>query len=302
MGDWLQRSLVGGSGSGAPFAPNELSNTVFQYLRSKSVLMAAGATVITTDRHAISFPAISAGASAAWIAEGGTITSSDQTAATVTATPKKVAVLQTVSNELALDSMPSIWEATANNAVSSVALMMDLGFIEGSGASNQPTGLKNISGINTGTATGANGSTVTLDYVASGIAALQKSNANPSAIIMNPTLWATLATIKDTSGRYLSQATSNSIAAPTQNQLFGIPVYLSSQLSQTETKGSSSVTGSIYVIDAPEVKVILRSDPAVEIDRSRLFNSDQSEIRVTFRADVVVPNPLAVCRLSGLLA
>jgi HK97 family phage major capsid protein len=213
MGEWLVRALVGGSGSGAPFAPNELSTTVFNYLRAKSVLMQAGATVINTDRHAISFPAISAGATAAWYGEGDTITASDMTAATVTATPRKVAILQTVSNELALDSLPSIWEATASNAVSQVALKMDAGFFEGSGTSNQVTGLKNVSGINTGTASGANGSTVTLDFVASGIAALQQSNANPTAIIMNPKLWATLSTVKDSSGRYLSQATSSSIAS-----------------------------------------------------------------------------------------
>jgi len=303
LGAWVTRALTGGSGSGAGFAPNEYSTIVFEYLRAKSVLMAAGAEVIQTTHRAMTFPRITAGATAAWVSEGGTITAADPTADTVTATPRKAAALTQISNELIFDSTPGILDSVGRDLVSQVALLMDLGFFEGTGTAPQPTGLKNVSGISTGTASGANGSTVTLDYVASGIAALQQANGSATAIVMNPKLWGTIAALKDTAGRYLSQATSTSISAQTQNQLFGVPVYLTSQLSQTETKGSSSITGSIYVLDAPQIKIVMRSDYAnLEVDRSRLFNSDQTEIKVTMRADVVVPNAAgSVCRLSGLL-
>jgi hypothetical protein len=46
----------------------------------------------------------------------------------------------------------------------------------------------------------------------------------------------------------------------------------------------------------------MRQDVRVELDRSRLFNSDQSELRAIMRADLVVPNPKAVVRIRGILA
>lgn len=39
---------------------------------------------------------------------------------------------------------------------------------------------------------------------------------------------------------------------------------------------------------------------AVERDSSRLFNSDESEVRAIMRADFVVANPSAVVRITGL--
>lgn len=45
---------------------------------------------------------------------------------------------------------------------------------------------------------------------------------------------------------------------------------------------------------------MLRQDVNVELDRSRLFNADQSEMRARFRADLLVPNAGAVCRIVGV--
>jgi hypothetical protein len=43
------------------------------------------------------------------------------------------------------------------------------------------------------------------------------------------------------------------------------------------------------------------STPAeVELDRSRLFNIDASELRGKLRADLIVPNPTAVVPIIGV--
>ena len=39
----------------------------------------------------------------------------------------------------------------------------------------------------------------------------------------------------------------------------------------------------------------------IAVDRSRLFNTDQSEVRAIMRADLVVPNPLAVVRITQVI-
>jgi hypothetical protein len=50
-----------------------------------------------------------------------------------------------------------------------------------------------------------------------------------------------------------------------------------------------------------EVISVRRQDPHVVLDRSRLFNSDQSELTATMRGDLIAPNPTAIVRLTGLL-
>jgi hypothetical protein len=96
-----------------------------------------------------------------------------------------------------------------------------------------------------------------------------------------------------------------SAGSPTQGfvrSIYGVKVHLSSQLSTTETRGTAVGTAtSAYVYDASEIVAVLRDDPRVEIDSSRLFNSDSSEIRVTTRVDLIVPNPSAVVRILGIL-
>jgi hypothetical protein len=55
----------------------------------------------------------------------------------------------------------------------------------------------------------------------------------------------------------------------------------------------------VYVYDPAQVIVVRRAETRVERDSSRLFNSDQSEIRAIARLDLVVPNPTAVVRSVG---
>jgi hypothetical protein len=40
----------------------------------------------------------------------------------------------------------------------------------------------------------------------------------------------------------------------------------------------------------------------IELDRSRLFNSDQSEMRGKLRGDLISPTPTGIVRVAGLLA
>jgi hypothetical protein len=78
------------------------------------------------------------------------------------------------------------------------------------------------------------------------------------------------------------------------------PIHVSSQLSIAETKGTANDTSSIYVWAPREVVLVRRMDAVVELDRSRLFDRDMSEVRARLRADLIVPNPVAVVRINGV--
>src|SRR3954468_389379 len=61
--------------------------------------------------------------------------------------------------------------------------------------------------------------------------------------------------------------------------IYGAAVYSTSQLSVTETQGTSSNASSVYAYAPSEVVLVRRQDATIELDRSRLFDVDSSEIR-----------------------
>jgi HK97 family phage major capsid protein len=108
-------------------------------------------------------------------------------------------------------------------------------------------------------------------------------------IVMHPRNVAALRKAKaSTAGSYLWSA-DPAVSSPTS--MWGVPVFSTPQLGIAETQGSSSVTNSIYVCDIDNVIYVNRQDIVIELDRSRLFNSDQSELRAKLRGDLISPNP-----------
>jgi HK97 family phage major capsid protein len=279
-------------------SPVEYASFIFDKLRAHSVMLASGARVIPTERQSEVFPQLTADASPGWYAEGATFTEGDPTMTTITATPKKVGHIVAMSNELIDDSDPSALDVIQQNLLKIMALKFDLGAFEGTGTSNQITGLKNVSGIQTNSSLGTNGGNLSsLDIISDTFELLEAANAMPGAIVMHPRTWNELRELKDSYGRY---QLNPSPADGYRPQIFGVPVYISSQLSVTETQGSSSTCSSIYIYQPDQVVVVLRQDVQVELDRSRLFNADQSEMRARFRADLIVPNATAVARIVGV--
>lgn len=298
------RGLVGSSGAGSAISPDDYSANFFDRLAAESVGLASGFRQITTDRDSLIVPRIDSDAAAAWVAEAGTISPTDAGFTGLTAIPRKIAVLNQISNELIEDSNPDALELLQYQLTRSIALKADLGFYEGSGTAPEIRGLKNVTGIQS-VSMGVNGAAFTnLDPFADAIGALEIENSKASAIVLHPRSWKALMKLKadGTSNKALLQDFSGSGAEGVQRRIYGVPVYLSSQLSITEVQGTSgAVASSAYVYQADQVVVVRRRNVTVAVDGSRLFNTDQSEVRAIARLDLVVPNAKAVCRIAGIL-
>ena len=118
---------------------------------------------------------------------------------------------------------------------------------------------------------------------------------------MSPRTWAGITKLKASgSGEYLFLG-EQGLTNPVGPSIWGVPTYTTSQLSVTETQGSSSVASSVYVLQADQVLLVRRADFEVLLDRSRLFNQDMTEVRGIGRFDLIVPNPKAIVRISGAL-
>lgn len=308
-GEWLDselRALVGsGTTGGGAYTPAEASKDFFDLLAAASVALRAGFKQIRTDKDSLIVPRLTADTGASWTAEAAPITQTSLAADQVTATPRKLAGLERLSNELINDSVPAILDIAARSLVRSISLKLDLGILEGSGTAPEIRGLKNTSGIQT-VSMGTNGLVpINLDPFADAIGALEASNAEATACIMHPRTWKTLQKIKETSTSVKPVLTDGS-GSPTggiERSIYGTPVFLSSQIAITEVQGTSgAVASSAYVVTADQCVAVMREDVRVERDASRLFNSDESEVRAILRADFVAAQPSAVVRILGILA
>jgi HK97 family phage major capsid protein/HK97 family phage prohead protease len=281
-------------------SPGELSTTLFDRLRAASVVLSTGIATLSTESDSVVYPTLTADVVADAYAEAAPVSATDPTFSTVTATPRKLAALVQTSNEALDDSDPSLATVLNDHLLRVLGLKLDQQLLEGSGTAPQIRGLKNVSGIQT-FATGANGLTPTLDNIADAIALLEGVNVPLSrmAIVAHPRNVATFRKLKaSTAGSYLWDADPSSESPTT---VFGVPIVSSAQLTTTETQGSSSLTNSIYVYDVQSVVYVQRQPIEIELDRSRLFNSDQSEMRAKLRGDLIAPTPTGVVRITGAL-
>ena len=151
-------------------------------------------------------------------------------------------------------------------------------------------------------AAAANGAAPTFDHFADAIALLEAVNVprERMRIVVHPRNLSTLRKAKaSTAGSYLWQDVGNAEPAT----IFGVPVVSSPQLATNEVQGTSgAVTNSAYVYDVDSLVYVQRTPIEIEVDRSRLFNSDQSEFRAKLRADLISPTPTGIVRVTGLLA
>jgi HK97 family phage major capsid protein len=287
MGEMLQRAVTEASGLGAATTPSEFATQAWDRLAAQAVFLQTGVRVVTTNRDSLVLPRITSDPTAAWTNEGSPITASDPGGDTVTAVPRKLAGLTQVSNETLADSSPSVYEIIAATLVRSIALKFDKGAFEGTGTAPEIRGLANVSGIQTSV-----GGAPDLDDVVQAIEFLQNENATPGALVMHPRAWTDYLRIKEATGsnKPVLQDSAGSASQAVRPMIFGIPVYVSSQLDPNLA----------YCFDPSQVVVVRREDVRVETDSSRLFNSDQSEVRAIMRVDVVVPNPKAVVVMTGV--
>ena len=119
-------------------------------LRNQSSVMQAGARMLNGLSGDVKIPKKTAASSAGWIAtEGGAASESEMTVGSVTMTPKNVGAFTDVTRQLLIQSSLDVEALIRDDLAQSIALAMDLGGLEGSGSSGQPTGILNTSGVNT---------------------------------------------------------------------------------------------------------------------------------------------------------
>lgn len=118
-------------------------------LRNASSVMRAGARVMNGLSGDVKIPKKLTAASAAWIAtEGGAASESEMTVGSVSLTPKTLGAYTDITRQLMIQSSMDVEALVRDDLAQALALAIDLAGLEGSGASGQPTGILNTSGVN----------------------------------------------------------------------------------------------------------------------------------------------------------
>ena len=128
-------------------ATDLLVQNFIELLRNKMVIQNAGAWVLTGLVGDIAIPRQSGGATSYWVAESGAPTESDQTLEQVALNPKTVGAYTDISRKLLLQSSIDVEAFVRNDLAAALALAIDYASLHGSGASNQPKGVQNQTGV-----------------------------------------------------------------------------------------------------------------------------------------------------------
>jgi HK97 family phage major capsid protein len=291
----------GTSSAGGYLVPVETANEAFFYLAAQSVVLKSGVRQIEMAEQTVNVPRVSAGATVAMFNEAATITEGDPTFAQAQLIARKAGAFILVSNEVLEDSNPSVRTVVSQDLVQQLARFLDKQFLAGNGTAPNLKGIRNFAGV-TSTPIATNGSAVTsLDVFATALGSAQSANNDAADLVwyMHPNVFSEVRKAKDSQNRYL---VAPDPTLGTNYSLFGVPVYLSSQLPTNETQGTSgAVCSSALLVNKTQIIVGRRREIQVQYSTDFAFQNDQTAVKATARFDIQLLDPAGIQIITGII-
>lgn len=281
----------GTDSAGGYTVPQILMGQVIDQMRAQTVVIQAGALTVPLDTQKTSIARLATDPTAGWRSEAGAIAESDPTFELVTFNARSLAVLVKVSREL-LDDSVNINQALTQAFAGAMAVETDRVALFGSGVAPQPLGIFGTTNVNA-VSMGANGAQLTnWTKVLDTILELRNYNANqPTALVMAPRTWRTVAGFVDTTGQPLR--------APADIET--VPRLVSTNVPITQTQGSANNASCIVAGDFSQLMIGVRSELRIEVLRELYAANHQYAFVAHLRMDVQVARPRAFSVLKGII-
>lgn len=287
-----KRALAEGSTTtGGAMVPVYLSGMWFDALRAQAVAYKAGAAALDMTSSELDIAKLVSDPTVGWYAENAQITESDHVFAKVSLVAKTLAVLTQVSVQLYEDA-PNAGVLLTNSLTRAMAVGLDSAVFNGTGASNQPTGIKNQAGVQT-YSMGTNGAVATnYDPILEAIALMQTANVykDPTAVVMAPRSAKEFAESKTSTNQYLARP--DSIAQ--------LPFLVTTSIPVNETQGTSNAASSAYVGDYSQCIIGMRANIRLQALVERYADFLQVGLIAYIRADVALAHAPAFVRIQGI--
>jgi HK97 family phage major capsid protein len=267
----------------AILTPAQVHALVIQPLIDQSIA-ARISTVVQVSSHDLKVPRVTADPAAAWCAEGAEIAVSDVTTDELTVTPKKLAGLVVISNELAADSSPAALGVVGDGLVRDLRRKLDSAYF-GNTVANGPNGLGSLT---TSTATNA-GTWATLDSFEAAKSAAESLFTEVTAFVCAPATALALSTIKEYStagsNKALLQADPTQ---PTARTISGVPLYVSPAVA----------ADVVWAVPQQHSLFVIRQDATAESDRSAFWTSDRTGVKAILRVSFGFTHPMSITKIT----
>lgn len=230
------RAALSASGSDI-VATNLLAQDFVEFLYNQTIVRKAGAYALDGLVGNVTIPTQSGTATSYWLGtDTSALTESEAAFGQLSLTPMQVTGFTRYSRQLLAQSTPAVEQLVRNDLAEVLAIAVDEGAINGSGAGGQPTGILKTAGIGS-VALGTNGGAPTFTAIVDLVGALMKANAYKGKLgfAINGNVFETLAT----TARIGSTYPVFIINDPFTN-LLGLPIYNSMQVPNNLTKGTGT--------------------------------------------------------------
>jgi len=231
-------------------ATDLLADDFIEALRNGSLMLSLGVRTMPGLVGNVAIPRRSGVASTYYLSTQTTaITQSESTFDQVTMAPKNLAALSKYSRQTLLQGTPGIEELVRRDLTDGLNLAVDLGILNGSGSSGQPTGIMQTSGIGS-VAMGTNGGAITLEKLVDLETEVMIDNGavnrDAVAYVTNAKVMGALKKLRaggstTGDGPFLVNQVPNALGrGPAGSEINGYPIGVTNQVPSNLTKGSSS--------------------------------------------------------------
>ncbi len=288
-GNLKQRAYKVGTASlgGDLVATNKMPEEFIDVVRNQLAVSQLGArTMEGLPKGNIEIPKRDTGATAYFIAGDGddSITESTGSFSTLDLSPKTIGCFSKYSRLMEMQALPEVEALLRIDMIEAIAQKIDQTAINGSGSSNQPTGILQTTGIGS-VALATNGAAPTIDKLIDlkGEVAIDSLDADNAGFLINSKTEKTLSKLKDGDGRYLLDPYVSYVG---EASLCGRRVVTSNNVPSNLTKGSGSNLSAIIYGDFSQLMIAMFANIEVLIDPYSDFASGKVGIRALASFDI----------------
>ncbi len=291
-----QRDLtVGTATAGGNLVETDLrSGDFIDILRNRMVVRQLGATVLDGLVGDVAIPRQTGAGTGYWLAEGDDATESQQSFDQVTLTPRTVAGTTEMTRKLRQQSSISVENLVRNDLAAVIARAIDLAAINGSGASNQPTGIMNTTGIGS-VAIGTDGGPLTWSATVALETEISVDNADVGtmAYLTNPNVRGAAKTIEKASGtaQFLWEGTGS---------MNGYKAAVTNQVPSNLTKGAGTNLSALILGVWDQLLIGVWGGLDILVNPYTGSKSGKLEITVFHDCDIAVRHPESFAMINDI--
>jgi HK97 family phage major capsid protein len=239
----MMRDLVVGTNTagGNTVATELLGSSFIELLRNAMVIDRMGVTMLTGLNGNLVIPTATGTATTYWVAESGAPTESQASFGQVSMTPKTIGAFTDYSRRLLLQSSIDVEMFVRMDLAATLAQGIQDGAINGTGSSNQPTGLLNTVGVGA-VAMGTNGGALTYDMFVDLETAVANANADVGNLgyLVNSKVRGKARKTQEFSGTNGKPVWTGAVGSNGVGDVLGYNAYVSNTVPSNLTKGSSN--------------------------------------------------------------